>query len=401
MFCLQETHLSKEGSVKFEGEKNYQLFEKIRESKSGGGLVIGALKDLNPIWLGDGEKDVEALSIKISVTNMDIRVVNAYGPQEYDDIVKKTKFWKYLDNEIFQADKEGNGCLITMDGNAWLGDKIIKDDPHKQNKNGEMLQHFLQRNPNLTLLNREKFCQGVITRSRTVSNKIESSIIDFVIVCDKVFPYITKFTIDEQKKYALANYSSKGKITYSDHNSLITEMNIQFNKMKPERRTVYNFKNQEGLSKFRALTSIKGSFSNFFNLKLTFKKQIKLWKQKLKFTVEKCFRKVRLRKTKKYKCKIFSKRKSAISNENADQKNEAELDLKKEEAENNLKRIQSNIDQLNNKCNGKQNNIWKIKKKFFPKSKSAVPVAKFNLSNKIITDPTNSNRFIPSIFNIA
>ena len=35
----------------------------------------------------------------------------------------------------------------------------------------------------------------------------------------------------------------------------------------------------------------------------------------------------------------------------------------------------------------KQNNIWQLKKKFFPKNKSVVPIAKWNLSNKIITNP--------------
>ena len=108
MFCLQETHLLKEGSVKFKREKDFQMFEKLCETKSGGGLVIGALKELNPIWIGDVEKEVEALSIKISVSNRDIRVVNAYGPQEYDDILKKINFWKHLDNEVFEADKAGN-----------------------------------------------------------------------------------------------------------------------------------------------------------------------------------------------------------------------------------------------------------------------------------------------------
>ena len=203
--------------------------------------MIGALKDINPVWIGDGGNEVEAVSVKVSVTEMDIRIVNAYGPQEYDDINKKVKFWKYLDNEAFLAPREGNGLYIAMDGNAWIGNQIIKGDPHKQNKNGEMLQNFLERNPQLSVLNTESFCQGLITRSRSVNGKLENSVIDFVIVCDKIFPFITKFKIDEEKKYALSNYSSKGKITYSDHNSLISEMKIQYDRMKPERREIFNF----------------------------------------------------------------------------------------------------------------------------------------------------------------
>ena len=77
---------------------------------------------------------------------------------------------------------------------------------------------------------------------------------------------------------------------------------------------------------------------------------------------------MRLRKNKKYKCKVFSKRKAAIQNKNEELKNEAEKELQKEEAENNLNKIKFNINLLNDKSSGKQNNIWQIKNNFFPKN---------------------------------
>ena len=100
VFCLQETDLLKEGLIKFQNDQNYQIFEKLRETKSGGGLAIGAVNSLNPIWLGDGGSDVEAISIQISVQGMNIRVSNAYGPQEYDNVQKKINFWTHMDNEF-------------------------------------------------------------------------------------------------------------------------------------------------------------------------------------------------------------------------------------------------------------------------------------------------------------
>ena len=54
LFCIQETHYLQESQVKFENDSKYQLFEKLRESKSNGGLLIGALKKFNPIWVNDG-----------------------------------------------------------------------------------------------------------------------------------------------------------------------------------------------------------------------------------------------------------------------------------------------------------------------------------------------------------
>ena len=159
-----------------------------------------------------------------------------------------------------------------------------------------MFQNFLSRNPKLTLLNTESFCHGLITRSRNANNKIEKSVLDFVIVCERVYPFVNKYTIDEEKIYSLANYSSKHKITYSDHNSLITEINFKFRKIKPERRLIFNYKNIEGLHKFRQLTENKGRFSNIFKSNLSFNKQIKLWNYRLKLAIKSCFKKVRLGK---------------------------------------------------------------------------------------------------------
>ena len=51
-----------------------------------------------------------------------------------------------------------------------------------------------------------------------------------------------------------------------------------------------------------------------------------------------------------------------------------------------------NVDQLQNKKNGKQANIWNLKSKFFPKNKSNIPVAKTNLANQIITNPLELKR---------
>ena len=96
------------------------------------------------------------------------------------------------------------------------------------------VQEFLLRNTELNVLNCESLCEGLITRSRNVNGKTENSVIDFVLVCDKMLPFVKKFQIDEEKIYALSCYS-KNNISYSDHNSLITRLNLEINFKKPER----------------------------------------------------------------------------------------------------------------------------------------------------------------------
>ena len=71
IFCLQETHEAKIGAIKFQTSENYQIYEKIRTNKGGGGLAVGILKDLNPSWIRDGGGEVEALTIKFKVKHFD------------------------------------------------------------------------------------------------------------------------------------------------------------------------------------------------------------------------------------------------------------------------------------------------------------------------------------------
>ena len=69
-FCLQETHLKKEGSIKFRNSNNYQIYELVRKNKAGGGLALGVLNELNPCWIKDGGTEIEAMTVKISVQQL-------------------------------------------------------------------------------------------------------------------------------------------------------------------------------------------------------------------------------------------------------------------------------------------------------------------------------------------
>jgi hypothetical protein len=41
--------------MKTNHSKDYQVFELLCKDKCGGGLVIGALNDINPVWISEGE----------------------------------------------------------------------------------------------------------------------------------------------------------------------------------------------------------------------------------------------------------------------------------------------------------------------------------------------------------
>ena len=141
---------------------------------------------------------------------MNIRITNAYGPQNYDDQEKKQKFWQYLENEVLISQQNDSACMIMIDSNCWLGKNILSFDPNPQNDNGKYFAHFLEKYDNITLLNSHPSCEGQITRSHTLKDKTEKSILDFMLVCNKLLPFFQNMSIDEAKQYSLTNFQAKG-----------------------------------------------------------------------------------------------------------------------------------------------------------------------------------------------
>ena len=162
VFFVEETKYKNIGKLKFE---NYVIFELLRKNKDGGGLALGCTKELQPVWLREGDDFVEALSVEISVKNMKIRCCVGYGCQENDSIDRKQAFWKYLDEDVAQANISGSGFILQFDGNLWAGENIVPGDPRPQNRNGRIFEEFLERNPHLTVVNSSPECEGLITRS--------------------------------------------------------------------------------------------------------------------------------------------------------------------------------------------------------------------------------------------
>ena len=79
IFFIEETKYKETGRIKLE---NYVIFELVRKSRDGGGLALGCVKELQPVFVREGDDNVEALSVEISVRNMRIRCCVAYGCQE-------------------------------------------------------------------------------------------------------------------------------------------------------------------------------------------------------------------------------------------------------------------------------------------------------------------------------
>ena len=256
IFCVEETKLKDEGRIKIE---NYDIFEHVRKSgDGGGGLGLGCLKELQGVLVRTGGDKAEALSVDTFFKNHKIRFCVAYGCQESEALEKKEAFWNYLDEEIELADQSDSGFILHFDGNLWAGDQLIPGDPKKQNRNGKMFQQFLEQHPNLTVINSLEICEGLITRARNKNGKLEESIIDFFVVCNRVLPFVQKMVVDEKKDYILTNYARVkhgGKAIDSDHYTQYLEMDLEIENTKTERVEIRNYKKKINQEKFRELTT--------------------------------------------------------------------------------------------------------------------------------------------------
>ena len=97
-----------------------------------------------------------------------------------------------LQTEIKSAKNAGNLICIQMDANSKFGRNIIKDDPNeKMSANGKML-HEIIIDDDLILINATDKCFGTITRERKTTKKSEKSVLDFFILCRRLYEMLVK-----------------------------------------------------------------------------------------------------------------------------------------------------------------------------------------------------------------
>ena len=164
------------------------IFEVIRSQKEGGSLLTGVHENLSPVLIYENDI-LDILVVQIKIGNQIIRLINAYGPQEYDSQDKIIEFYSIIDQEVQNAKEEGCQILMELDANAKIGWQCYDKDPHLQSQNGKILVDLVERN-NLIICNVTSKCQGTITRKRKTKSGLEESILDFMILSDELYQYL-------------------------------------------------------------------------------------------------------------------------------------------------------------------------------------------------------------------
>ena len=401
VFFIQETKLRKQGKIKTQNSKNSQIFELIRKDKQGGGLAIGVVKDLEPVWISEGDDNIEVLVVEIKIEDLKTRCICAYGPQEKDSQDKKLNFWARLSEEVRESEENESAIIIQMDGNLWAGEEIIQEDPNNCNANGKLFKEFLLQHPNLTVVNSLEICEGKITRRRITKKKTEEAILDFFIVCKKIAAFIERMIIDEEKQFPLSRYTKNGK-KHSDHNSMILYLDIDYYLKKPDRKELFNFKNVECQKAFFQKTEHSELLTKCFLNKKSSENQSKDWFKILNGYFYECFRKIRCKQSFSSKnpvVKLLEERSRLVQSIKMAEENdgeelevklsELEMEISKLCSEENRKKVVENFQTLSNTDGSTNiNGLWNLKRKVFPKNAESLPFAKKNFDGRMITSQT-------------
>ena len=335
--------------------------------------------------------------VQIKVGHLDVRVFNAYGPQE-DEFSASFKFWLSLEKEIMKAKQQNCCILLEMDANA-----KIETEFQKLSENGKLLMDLCGRQ-DLKILNNSPLCQGVITRHRITKHKEEKSTLDYVVVCDVLANYVTNMLIDEKRMFTLTKFvSTRGMVKKieSDHNILYCSFDISYKKETRQfsRKEVFNLKSSECQKLFNEETENTSKFTDIFNSEDPFERKASNFQRCLNQSIRKCFKKVRVNKKVKNtelgeqleewtKLKIFMDKSRCEKSIEKARKRFNHLDniIQKGCSERNAKIVEDYVASLSDNGHFSQTGMWKLRKKLHPQQLDP-PMAKIDKSGNVITAP--------------
>ena len=373
----------------------FHIFEAIRKSKQKGGSMLGVHMDLHPVLVKEYSDMFELLVVEVTVGNTPIRVMTGYGPQEGWDEQERLPFFEALECEIASAELVGKSVIISMDANSKLGTDYIAEDPHGQSKNGKLLADIMDRHALIVLNGLKEKCQGLITREKHTVDGIERSVIDFVIMSSDLIKHIEYIHIDDKRKNVLTKLVKKKGISKSaikmesDHNIIITSINISWNVKVTKSTEVFNFKDKKSQDLFFQATDKNDDLQKIFHSNKSIEVQTKKFIKRLNGFIHQSFKKVRISdKSDKelenlYNTRNYLRNRSDVDSELELEKIDNELSDKYSQVMYN--KIKKEIKVINSDVGGfNPGNLWKLKQKLAPRFKDP-PTAMKDADGKLLT----------------
>jgi hypothetical protein len=267
-----------------------QIYEAIRRKEHG--TMMGVHVSLQAMLFSEYSEKFEMLVVEVKISNKEVRVITAYGPQENVSIEERMPFFATLEEEIVSAYMSNKSIIIQMDANSKLGKEIVPNDCHEQTPNGAALAGVVKRNALIVINGLNKGVKGAVTRRRITVNSREESIIDFVMISPDLLNEFEEMVVDEEKNYALTKIIKRKAntvMTQSDHNVMISKFSMTWNNEETKKEEVLNLKDKECQKRFKDETTNTKKLSEVFDTEEDLEKQTKKFLKRLnKVLFEKC-----------------------------------------------------------------------------------------------------------------
>ena len=268
-----------------------------RPTKTGqSGLVIAVRKQtFNSVLDVTTTSHNNIVVTRIGLDTMAVRVILGYAPQETESQDWREIFFTELEIEIGYCKLAGDLPIVIGDMNAKVDmeDGVIKGIT----PNGKLLLGIVA-DQNLEVLNFDEKCQGTMTH--VIRTTGASSVLDYVMTTNEIAKHVNDVIIDEECTFCPFGIKNvKGRIIpqYSDHNPIITTIEIPYTKKKDICHNPSWKITTEGLDCFYNLTSNEG-FPTEVDGRTSQEKYDK-YERLLLGTMGKCFKKNRKKKEKR------------------------------------------------------------------------------------------------------
>ena len=216
LIAIAETWLEEKEEIKLEG---YKIIPK-NINERGRGILIAIKKELENITsvVMEEENPAEQLWIKISNERINIRVGLIYAPQESrTKLPELAEMYKKIEKQIETGKNNKEKTLVIGDLNCKIGEKI-KGNTEQISKGGKLLIKLAEKN-NMEIINTTEVCEGTWTRDENG----KKSVLDYALINKEEIESVKKMYIDEKKEITPFTESEAKKV-YSDHNTIILEM---------------------------------------------------------------------------------------------------------------------------------------------------------------------------------
>ena len=177
--------------------------------------------------------DADFVTVRLKNNREGIKLILAYGPQENDPEINRTLFYQNLSSQIEQAFLSGDSVIMVGDFNAKLGKDVVGGDVHPMSANGRLL-FSLSNNYNLFVLNFSDLCKEVFTRIHNYRNKVEKSVLEYVLISEDMYSHFVSMHTDEEKLFTPWRLINKGK-KFSDHCAIRFQMELNYRKRNQEK----------------------------------------------------------------------------------------------------------------------------------------------------------------------